>query len=56
MAKKKKPFLKIQCTVCKEVNYFTKKSKKMETEGEKLELKKFCKKCKKHTPHKEIKK
>ena len=47
----KKPFLKVQCTVCKNVNYFTKKSKK-EIE-KKLEISKFCKFCKKHTLHKE---
>ncbi|MEK7664091.1 MAG: 50S ribosomal protein L33 [Patescibacteria group bacterium] len=47
----KKPFLKMQCTVCKNINYFTKKSKAVaET---KLELSKFCKHCKKHTLHKE---
>ncbi|MGC9031180.1 MAG: 50S ribosomal protein L33 [Minisyncoccia bacterium] len=56
MAKKKKPIIKLQCSVCKSINYHTKKSKKLETEGKKLELKKYCKKCKKHTPHKEIKK
>ncbi|MDO8486405.1 MAG: 50S ribosomal protein L33 [Candidatus Staskawiczbacteria bacterium] len=50
----KKPFLKVQCTVCKNVNYFTKKSKL--TVEKKLELSKFCKFCKKHTPHKESKK
>lgn len=50
----KKPFLKVQCSVCKNVNYFTKKSK---LAGEKkLELSKFCKFCKKHTLHKESKK
>ncbi|HCC60343.1 MAG: 50S ribosomal protein L33 [Candidatus Staskawiczbacteria bacterium RIFOXYC1_FULL_37_43] len=47
----KKPFLKMQCSVCKTTNYFTKKSKA--TAEKKLELKKFCKKCKKHTMHKE---
>jgi large subunit ribosomal protein L33 len=56
MAKKKKPFLKIQCKECKEINYFTQKPKAMESEGIKLELKKFCKRCKKHTLHKEGKK
>ncbi|MBM3250798.1 MAG: 50S ribosomal protein L33 [Candidatus Nealsonbacteria bacterium] len=53
MAKKKKPFIKLQCSVCKRINYFTKKSKTMEG---KLELKKFCKWCRKHTIHKEGKK
>lgn len=49
----KKPFIKLQCTVCKTVNYFTKKTKK--SAEKKLELKKFCDKCKKHTLHKESK-
>ncbi len=53
MAKKKKPFKKLQCKECKEINYFTQKPKAMESEGIKLELKKFCKRCKKHTLHKE---
>ena len=54
MAAGKKPFLKVQCTVCKNANYFTKKAKS-EVE-KKLELSKFCKFCKKHTLHKEGKK
>ncbi len=54
MAKKKKPIAKLQCQECKKVNYFTNKSKSMI--GEKLELKKYCKWCKKHTVHKEMKK
>jgi large subunit ribosomal protein L33 len=50
----KKPFLKLQCQDCKRVNYYTRKSKQV---GEKkLELKKFCKQCRKHTVHKESKK
>ena len=50
----KKPFVKIQCQACKRVNYFTNKSKAL---GEKkLEMKKYCKWCKKHTIHKEAKK
>ncbi|MCL5011148.1 MAG: 50S ribosomal protein L33 [Patescibacteria group bacterium] len=51
--KKKKIITKMQCSVCKSINYFTKKSKAVEG---KLEMKKFCKKCRKHTPHKEAKK
>lgn len=47
----KKPQTKLQCFECKRINYFTRKSKKM---GEKkLELKKYCKWCRKHTLHKE---
>ncbi len=53
MAKKKRPFLKMRCKECKEINYFTKKSRGVEG---KLELKKFCPRCKKHTVHKELKK
>jgi large subunit ribosomal protein L33 len=53
----KKPFTKLQCSVCKRINYFTNKSKKASEKGEKkLELKKYCKWCRKHTAHKEGKK
>ncbi|MBI1971268.1 MAG: 50S ribosomal protein L33 [Candidatus Wildermuthbacteria bacterium] len=58
MATKRKSYAKLQCTVCKAVNYSAHKSKmvkKKEGEG-KLALKKFCKRCRKHTPHKETKK
>jgi large subunit ribosomal protein L33 len=47
----KKPFTKIQCSVCKTTNYFTKKTKA--GAEKKLELKKFCSTCRKHTLHKE---
>lgn len=53
MAKKKKPFIKMQCQECKNINYFSNKSKGVEG---KLELKKFCNNCRKHTVHKETKK
>jgi large subunit ribosomal protein L33 len=49
----KKPFTKMACSVCKTTNYFTRKTKK--SAEKKLELKKFCKHCKKTTPHKEAK-
>ncbi|MFH1705580.1 MAG: 50S ribosomal protein L33 [Patescibacteria group bacterium] len=49
----KKAFTKIQCQICKKINYYTHKSKILAEK--KLELKKFCKCCKKHTPHKEAK-
>ncbi|MFH1598325.1 MAG: 50S ribosomal protein L33 [Patescibacteria group bacterium] len=45
--------IKMECTECKRVNYFSKKNKK--TLRNRLELKKFCKWCQKHTPHKETK-
>jgi large subunit ribosomal protein L33 len=43
----------LECTVCGERNYTTTKNRKKHTE--KLELKKHCPRCNKHTPHKEIK-
>jgi len=50
----KKPFTKMACGSCKTVNYFTKKTKA--SAEKKLELKKFCKTCRKHGTHKEAKK
>lgn len=44
----------MQCTVCKNLNYSAHKSKRaLET---KLELKRYCNHCRKHTSHKETKK
>lgn len=43
----------LQCTVCKEENYRTSKNKKNTTE--RLEIKKYCPKCKMATAHKEKK-
>ncbi len=45
--------VKMKCEVCKNINYFTSRNKK--TIKEKLELKKHCPKCRKHTLHKEMK-
>ncbi|MDP3730016.1 MAG: 50S ribosomal protein L33 [Candidatus Omnitrophota bacterium] len=42
-----------ECTVCKNRNYHTTKNKKQNPD--KLQRSKFCKFCKKHTPHKEMK-
>ncbi len=39
------------CGDCKRRNYTVTKNKK--THQEKLELSKFCRMCRKHTPHKE---
>ena len=41
------------CSECKQRNYDTKKNKK--NDPDRLELKKFCKFCRKHTMHKETK-
>jgi large subunit ribosomal protein L33 len=42
-----------QCGDCKNRNYTSTKNKKTKTE--RLEMKKFCRSCRKHTMHKEIK-
>jgi large subunit ribosomal protein L33 len=43
----------LECTACKERNYSTTKNKRTMTE--KLTLSKFCRRCRKHTEHKETK-
>ena len=43
----------LQCVDCKNRNYSTTKNKKKGSE--RLELKKFCRACRRHTAHKEVK-
>jgi large subunit ribosomal protein L33 len=43
----------LQCSICKERNYTTTKNRKTTTD--RLEFSKFCPRCRKHQPHKEIK-
>jgi large subunit ribosomal protein L33 len=43
----------LQCTECKSRNYVTTKNKK--TTPERLEFRKFCRRCRRHTGHKETK-
>ena len=45
--------IQMACGECKRRNYSTTKNKKTTTG--KLELSKFCRHCRKHTPHKETK-
>lgn len=45
--------VQLQCTTCKDKNYSTMKNRK--TTPDRLEMNKFCRKCRKHTPHKEVK-
>ncbi|OGC93248.1 50S ribosomal protein L33 [Candidatus Amesbacteria bacterium RIFCSPHIGHO2_02_FULL_47_9] len=42
------------CSVCKSQNYITEKNKV--NTPDKIELKKYCRRCKKHTLHKETSK
>ncbi|HAG51450.1 MAG: 50S ribosomal protein L33 [Deltaproteobacteria bacterium GWC2_42_51] len=43
----------LACSDCKNRNYTTTKNKK--TTPDRLELKKYCRHCRKHTVHKEAK-
>ncbi|MEK6531901.1 MAG: 50S ribosomal protein L33 [Deltaproteobacteria bacterium] len=43
----------LACSDCKRRNYSTTKNKK--TIPDRLEIKKYCKSCRKHTAHKETK-
>ncbi|MBL8030409.1 MAG: 50S ribosomal protein L33 [Candidatus Doudnabacteria bacterium] len=49
--------LNMECTVCHNINYQTKRNKKSPGAQirKRLELKKFCKFCKKQVMHKETK-
>lgn len=53
MAKDARQIVTLECEVCKERNYQTEKNTKLQKD--RLQLKKFCAKCKKHTLHKEAK-
>ncbi|KXG74518.1 50S ribosomal protein L33 [Fervidicola ferrireducens] len=43
----------LECTECKHRNYHTEKNKK--NDPDRLELRKFCKYCGRHTLHREAK-
>ncbi|PIR70231.1 MAG: 50S ribosomal protein L33 [Candidatus Niyogibacteria bacterium CG10_big_fil_rev_8_21_14_0_10_42_19] len=49
-----KNLIKLKCNACNRINYWSSKNKKLVER--KIEIKKFCKWCKKHTTHKEAKK
>lgn len=46
-------FINLECEVCKHRNYNSTRNKKTKTE--KLKVKKYCRFCRKHTLHKEVK-
>ena len=52
-AKEDRIIIGMACTECKERNYATSKNKK--NDPDRLELRKFCPRCRKHTPHREAK-
>jgi large subunit ribosomal protein L33 len=51
MAVKTKNLIKLRCSKCQKINYYYWKKKGAEY---KLNLKKFCKYCRKHNEHKEV--
>lgn len=52
MAKKSnRVLIGLQCSICKSSNYVTSKNKI--NDAEKLEIKKYCRNCRKTTAHKE---
>ena len=51
--KEMREIITLQCGECKNRNYTTTKNKKKHSE--RMETKKFCRTCRKHTPHKEAK-
>jgi large subunit ribosomal protein L33 len=54
MAKKKgeaRVLITLACTECRERNYHTEKNKR--NDPDRLELDKYCPRCRKHTPHRE---
>ena len=54
MAKKEnRRYINMECTVCKNRNYTTEKN--FTNTVDKIEIKKYCQKCREHTIHKEIK-
>ncbi|MBI3261002.1 50S ribosomal protein L33 [Candidatus Berkelbacteria bacterium] len=56
MAKSKKELMALRCTVCGRTNYTSRKSKGLIEAKKKFEITKYCRKCRKHTEHKESKK
>lgn len=53
MATDARVIITLACTECKSRNYATTKNKR--SDPDRIELKKYCKMCRKHTPHREAK-
>lgn len=51
--KKMRDLVRLICEECKEENYYTDKNKRFNPE--RIEFKKYCPRCRKHTIHKEKK-
>lgn len=53
MAKDKRPIFELECSECKKRNYVSERNPT--NTPKKLEIKKYCQKCRKRTIHKEKK-
>lgn len=51
--KKMRDLVRLICEECREENYYTDKNKRLNPE--RIEFKKYCPRCRKHTIHKEKK-
>jgi large subunit ribosomal protein L33 len=51
MAKDTRPIITLACGSCRSRTYSTTKSRK--NDPDRMEISKFCPRCRKHTPHKE---
>ena len=49
-----RPKITLACTECKERNYITKKNRR--NDPDRMELSKYCRRCRKHTAHRETRK
>ncbi len=54
MAKDSRAYVTLECTVCSERFYRT--SKRVKGETYRLNIKKYCRRCRQHTMHKDLKK
>jgi large subunit ribosomal protein L33 len=53
MAKKEdRSVITLACTDCRSRNYATTKNRRNDTD--RLELRKFCRRCRRHQPHREV--
>ncbi|MYB40709.1 MAG: 50S ribosomal protein L33 [Chloroflexi bacterium] len=51
MAKGDREHITLACTKCRDRNYHTRKNRR--NDPERLELRKYCRRCRAHLPHRE---
>jgi large subunit ribosomal protein L33 len=51
MAKGDRHYITLACTECRERTYTTKKNRR--NDADRLELRKYCPRCRRHQPHRE---